>query len=70
MAPSCSLGPDYNEITRRGADIVDKIIHGRKAADLPIGKPAVYSERRFVEAGGIIFRAASCVPSFACAALT
>ena len=37
-----SLGPDLAVIARQGADYVDKIIHGRKAADLPVQQPERY----------------------------
>jgi putative tryptophan/tyrosine transport system substrate-binding protein len=37
-----SLGPDLAGIARQGADYVDKIIHGRKPADLPVQQPERY----------------------------
>jgi putative tryptophan/tyrosine transport system substrate-binding protein len=37
-----SLGPDLAVIARQGADYVDKIIHGRKPADLPVQQPERY----------------------------
>jgi putative tryptophan/tyrosine transport system substrate-binding protein len=37
-----SLGPDGVAIARLGAAYVDKIIHGSKPADLPVGQPERY----------------------------
>jgi putative tryptophan/tyrosine transport system substrate-binding protein len=37
-----SLGPDLAVIARQGADYIDKIIHGRKPADLPVQQPERY----------------------------
>jgi putative tryptophan/tyrosine transport system substrate-binding protein len=37
-----SLGPDLAGIARQGADYVDKIINGRKPADLPVQQPERY----------------------------
>ncbi len=37
-----SLGPDGVAIARQGAAYVDKIIHGSKPADLPVGQPERY----------------------------
>ena len=37
-----SLGPDLVAIARQGAIYVDKIIHGSKPGDLPVGQPERY----------------------------
>jgi putative tryptophan/tyrosine transport system substrate-binding protein len=37
-----SLGPDLAVIARQGGDYIDKIIHGRKPADLPVQQPERY----------------------------
>jgi putative ABC transport system substrate-binding protein len=37
-----SLGPDLFAIARQGAVYVDKILHGAKAADLPVEQPDRY----------------------------
>lgn len=37
------LGPDLIQLCRQGAALVDKIIHGRKPADLPVEQPTRYA---------------------------
>jgi putative tryptophan/tyrosine transport system substrate-binding protein len=36
------LGPDLIQVCRQGAGLADKIIHGRKPADLPVEQPTRY----------------------------
>ena len=37
-----SLGPKYQEVYRRAAAYVDKILKGTSAADLPVEQPASF----------------------------
>lgn len=37
-----SYGPNYADLFRRTADYVDKILHGAKAADLPVQQPTKF----------------------------
>jgi ABC-type uncharacterized transport system substrate-binding protein len=37
-----AYGPDYNDLCRRAAAYVDRILKGEKAADLPVQAPTNY----------------------------
>jgi len=37
-----SYGPDYSDLFRRTADIVDKILRGTKPADIPVEQPSKF----------------------------
>ena len=37
-----SYGPNYIDQFRRAAELVDKILHGRKAADIPVEQPSTF----------------------------
>ena len=38
-----SLSPDFDEVTRRGADYVSKIVKGAKPSELPVEQPTRYA---------------------------
>jgi putative ABC transport system substrate-binding protein len=37
-----SYGPNYPDLFRRAADLVDKILRGTKPADLPVKQPTKF----------------------------
>ena len=37
-----SYGPNFPDLFRRTADIVDKILHGTKPSDIPIEQPTKF----------------------------
>jgi putative ABC transport system substrate-binding protein len=37
-----SYGPNFPALFVRAAELVDKILHGAKAADIPVGQPAKF----------------------------
>jgi putative tryptophan/tyrosine transport system substrate-binding protein len=37
-----SFGPDVADLYRRAAEFVDKILHGAKAADIPVEQPTKF----------------------------
>jgi putative ABC transport system substrate-binding protein len=37
-----SYGPNYADLFRQAADMVDKILHGAKPSDIPVGQPTKF----------------------------
>ena len=37
-----SYGPNYPDLFRRAAEMVDKILHGAKPADIPVEQPTQF----------------------------
>jgi putative ABC transport system substrate-binding protein len=37
-----SYGPDFPDLFRRTADLVDKVLHGTKPADIPVEQPTKF----------------------------
>ena len=37
-----SYGPNFSDLYRRAAEIIDKILHGTKPADIPVEQPTKF----------------------------